>query len=143
MAEINETVNGNVTIPEGSSNPNISMPQQSNVTEQDNTPAVSDINFEDVADVMGSPSGGLASLQLVDPVWEGMLMNAGRFINAAPPITGLQNINLPTPGKATQHYNPYENANPANINTQEGKSKLLQQGLYNTLVVMRIENMMN
>ena len=141
MAEITETAEGLVNnLPEVQSpTQNINLPEQSNVNPEDSIPSVSDINFEDVADVMGSPSGGLASLQLVDPVWEGMLMNAGRIINAAPPITGIQNIRVPTPGKATQHYNPYESSTPPDIRTKDGKAKFLQQGLYETLTNDRKE----
>ena len=134
MAETTETVEGIVNLPEGQPpNQNIPLPEQSNVTTEDSTPLVSDIDFEDVADVMGSPSGGLANLQLVDPVFEGMLINAGRMINAAPPITGLHSIHNPYPGKATQHYNPYESSTPPDITTGEGKSKFLAQGVYETL----------
>jgi len=136
MAELNETLQGNINLPEGppvvneQMQPPVGSPEP---TIDDNVPAVSDFDFDDVADVLGSPAGDLASLQLVDPAFESMIKNAAITINSSPPITGIHSIHDIYPGKATQHYNPYEQNTPPNLGTSEGKAKLLQQGLYKSL----------
>ena len=138
MAEIDETAQGDmgINLPETSQVQNQEVVQElpSPTPTGVAAPEVSDINFEDVAEMIGNDPGSLAKLQFVDPVFEGMLMQAAIPINAAPPITGLHNINNPHPGKSTQHYNPYENATPADVSTIEGKKKLLQQGMYKSMV---------
>ena len=143
MAETEETATNAIDIsqvaeekvPQQNNQQQSSIPTQASAT----VPTVSDINFEDIADMIGNSPGDLAKLQLVDPVFEGMLMQAALPINAAPPITGSKSMNNFNPGKATQHYNPYESSTPPNLNTLEGKKKFLQQGLYDDMVNPKVQ----
>ena len=136
MAEINETMQGDINLPSGPEQ----MPQNQTPTvtgvEGSNVPAVSDINFEDVVDVYTQPNtpGDLSALMRPDPMFESMLKQAAIPINSVAPITGLNNIRMPQPGLATQTYNPHEQNSPPNITTKEGKAKFLQQGFYNSMV---------
>jgi len=132
MAEIDETTQGNTNLPQDQNISN-QMVQEESIPES-NVPQVSDINFEDIADMIGSPTGNLASLQLRDPVFEGMLRQAAIPINSAPPMTGLHSSSNPLPGKATQHYNPYEDSTPPDMTTIEGKKKMMMQGMHQAMV---------
>ena len=139
MAEINETTQEGINLPSGPESPvNNQMPtSQSPVSTgmEDNVPAVSDINFEDVVDVYTQPNtpGDLSALMRPDPIFESMLKQASIPINSVAPITGLNNIRMPQPGLATQTYNPYEQNTPADLTTKDGKAKFLQQGFYDAM----------
>ena len=139
MAEINETTQEGINLPSGPEAPiNNQMPtSQSPVSTgmEDNVPAVSDINFEDVVDVYTQPNtpGDLSALMRPDPIFESMLKQASIPINSVAPITGLNNIRMPQPGLATQTYNPYEQNTPADLTTKDGKAKFLQQGFYDAM----------
>tara|TARA_R110001592_G_scaffold315323_2_gene591252 strand:- start:6352 stop:21756 length:15405 start_codon:yes stop_codon:yes gene_type:complete len=135
MAEIDETSQGNI-IPQ---DPNASQMIQDTPVPESNVPQVSDINFEDIADTIGSPAGNLASLQFRDPVFEGMLRQAAIPINSAPPMTGLHSANNMLPGKATQNYNPYTDSTPPDMTTIEGKKRMMMQGMNQAMINPRQE----